>query len=339
MAIAKYQRQYKPRQFYPFNIKSSTKKMKPSLRLQDTAIRYFLEVSKHGSISEASIHLNVAPSAISRQIAGLEDILGADLFERKPRGMELSTAGEMLAVYARKNALESDRVVAEIEALQGLYKGRIKLACSEGFAMDFLPRLIANFRKQYNGIHFHIHVSAPADVSKRVSHGDADIGITLTIAPAKDIYVVYRQPSPIMLLVHPNHPLAKKKSITLSQLQPYPIALAETNTTVRQVFDICCSNLNLLFEPVLESNNIAALNHFSQFEGGAHFGGEISGRHQIASKNLVAIPIRDQGMNIRNIEVQVLSGRTLPPAVKVFLNYLVEKMQFEDSLNNTNKQP
>jgi DNA-binding transcriptional LysR family regulator len=309
--------------------------MKASLRLQDTALRYFLEVARHGSISEASVHLNVAPSAISRQINNLEDILGTTLFERRPRGMELSTAGEMLAVYARKNALESDRVVADIEALAGLHKGRIKLACSEGFAMDFLPRIIANFRKEYSGIHFHIHVSTPGEVSKRVSHGDADIGITLTIAPAKDIHVVYRQPSPIMLLVHPNHPLAQKKSITLSQLQPYPVALAEPNTTVRQVFDICCSNLNLLFDPVLESNNIAALNHFAQFEGAVHFGGEISGRHQIANQNLVAIPIRDRGMNIRNIEVQTLSGRTLPAAVKVFLDFLVEKMKSEVDLKNT----
>lgn len=306
--------------------------MKASLRLQDTALRYFLEVSKHGSISEASIHLNVAPSAISRQISGLEDILGVALFERKPRGMELSTAGEMLAVYARKNALESDRIVGEIEALEGLHRGRIKIACSEGFSMDLLPRTMVSFREKYTGIHFHMHVCAPAEVSKRVSHGDADIGITLSLSPVKDINVVYRQPSPVMAVVHPNHSLAKKKSVSLLQLQPYPVALAEESTTVRQLFDICCSRSNLLFEPVLESNNMATLNHFTMFEGGIHLGGAISNRHKVLNNELIAIPIRDRGMDIRNIEVQTLSGRTLPAAVKVFLDYLVEKMKQEENM-------
>ncbi|SBS29605.1 HTH-type transcriptional regulator GltC [Marinomonas spartinae] len=309
--------------------------MKAALRLQDTALRYFLEVARYGSISEASLHLNVASSAISRQINSLEDILGTTLFERRPRGMELSAAGEMLAVYARKNALESDRVVSEIAALEGLNRGHVKISCSEGFAMEFLPRNIANFRKQHQGIHFHINVSSPAEVSRRVSHGDADIGVTLNLSPAKDIKVAYRQPSPVVAVFHPTHPLAHRKTVTLAQLQPYPIALPEENTTVRQLFDICCSRLNLLFDPVLVSNNMATLNRFTTYEGGIHLAGEISMRHQLASNELVAIPIRDRGMDIRNIEVQTLTGRTLPAAVRVFLDYMIEKMQFEENIEPT----
>lgn len=308
--------------------------MKASLRLQDTALRYFLEVARYGSISEASLHLNVASSAISRQINSLEDILGTTLFERRPRGMELSAAGEMLAVYARKNALESDRVVSDIAALEGLNRGHVKLACTEGVAMEFLPRCIANFRKKHEGIHFHINVSSPHEVSRRISHGDADIGITLSLSPTKGIQVAYRLPSPVLAIVHPNHPLSKKKSVTLAQLHPYPIALPEEDTTVRQLFDICCSRLNLLFEPILVSNNMATLNRFTTFEGGVHLAGEISMRHQLAKNELVAIPIRDRGMDIRNMEVQTLTGRTLPAAVRVFLNYMIEKMQFEESIES-----
>jgi hypothetical protein len=61
-----------------------------SQQLQDTALRYFLEVVRCGSISEASQRLNVASSAISRQISSLEETLDTVLFERRPRGMVLS---------------------------------------------------------------------------------------------------------------------------------------------------------------------------------------------------------------------------------------------------------
>ena len=57
------------------------------MRLQDTALRYFLEVVRTGSVSEAATWLSVSPSAVSRQVATLEDLLGVPLFERRLRGM------------------------------------------------------------------------------------------------------------------------------------------------------------------------------------------------------------------------------------------------------------
>ena len=54
----------------------------------------------------------------------------------------------------------------------------------------------------------------------------------------------------------------------------------------------------------------------------------------LATEKLVAIPIRDKGMDIRNIEVQTLSGKTLSSIVKKFLEYLIDKMQFEEGISN-----
>ena len=100
-------------------------------QLTAPAIRYFLAVAKCGSISEASAHLNVATSAISRQISALEDQIGTPLFERKPRGMTLSAAGELLAAYARKIQLDTHRVIGEIDALEGLQKGKVIVVSTE----------------------------------------------------------------------------------------------------------------------------------------------------------------------------------------------------------------
>ena len=122
--------------------------------LLSPALRYFMEVARCGSIREASLHLNVASSAISRQITALEVQLGSPLFERRSRGMALSTAGELFAVYARKIQLESDRIVGEIDALEGLQRGCVSIATTEGFAMDFLPYIIGRFQKKFQGIQF-----------------------------------------------------------------------------------------------------------------------------------------------------------------------------------------
>lgn len=296
-------------------------------QLQDTALRYFLEVVRCGSIREASQRLNVAGSAISRAIAQLEELLGVQLFDRHARGMVPSVAGEVLAVHALKSAHDAERVVHDIQALQGMQRGRVRVAATEGFAMEFLPRLISDFMQPHPGIQFHLGVHPPAECTRRILHGDADIGITMSRTPENGIQVEHTQPSPIVAVMRPGHPLLRFKQISLSQLRAYPIALPEPDTTVRQLFDIACSRQRLNFEPVLTSNYISSLFGFLRHhQDGVTIAGEISIRYQVERGEIAWISLRDRGLDLRNIEVQTLTGRTLSSAAQAFLKFLKARL-------------
>lgn len=297
--------------------------------LQETALRYFFEVARCGSLTEASERLHVAASAISRQIAGLEQALGTPLFERHPRGMVLNAAGEILATHARRASLDAERAVKEIMALQGLRSGKVRIAASEGFANEFLPPLIVAFRVQNEGIVFELNVESPAQVAARVRDGDADIGLKFSRAPDKEIKVEYRQPAPVLALMRHDHPLARSRSVTLASIRAYPVALPAPDTTVRQMIDVECSRQQVLIEAVLTSNNMTTLHNFVVHGGGISISGEVSVRHLVAAGLLVAIPIRDRGMGLRYIEVQTLAGRSLPQAVQSFLGYLKQHLSGE----------
>ena len=295
-------------------------------RLQETALRYFLEVARCGSLTEASERLHVAASAISRQIAGLEQALGTALFDRHPRGMVLNAAGEILATHARRASLDAERAIKEILALQGLRSGRVRITASEGFANEFLPPLIVAFRAQNEGIVFELNVEPPAQVSARVRDGDTDIGLKFSRAPDKEIKVEYRQPAPVLALMRHDHPLAQSKSVTLAGMSAYPLALPAPDTTVRQMIDVECSRQQLPMEAVLTSNNMTTLHNFVVHGGGISISGEVSVRHLVAAGLLVAIPICDHGMGMRYIEVQTLVGRSLPQAALSFLDYLKQRL-------------
>lgn len=127
-----------------------------------------------------------------------------------------------------------------------------------------------------------------------------------------------------MALVSPGHELAAKKHLTLAQLQRYPLALPSPETTLRQLFDICCSRQNLAFESIFSSDYTEALINFAMLGGGVALAGEISVRYRIYQQRVVAIPIRDQGMDSRFIEVQTLANRTLPSATQAFLAFINE---------------
>ncbi|RKR06829.1 DNA-binding transcriptional LysR family regulator [Kushneria sinocarnis] len=295
--------------------------------LMGTGLRYFLEVVRCGSVSEASQRLSVAGSAISRQITRLEQELDTVLFERHPRGMVPSAAGELLAAHARRSQLDTERVADDIQALAGLRRGKVRLASSEGFAIDFLPGLIAAFREHYSGIQFDLHVNTAEQATRRVLEGDADIALTYSLAPRSGVHIAYRQSSPIHAIMAPDHPLADREQVSLAQMHPWPIALPETTTTLRQLFDVCCSRRQLLFEPVFTSNFTEALTSFALLGQGLTLSGELTVRRRLALGRLMAVPIRDPGMDARQIQIQTLAGRTLPRAVNTFLDFLRSAME------------
>ncbi|CAB3826778.1 LysR family transcriptional regulator [Achromobacter piechaudii] len=302
--------------------------MNPQI-LQEVALRYFLEVARCGSVSLAAERLEVAPSAVSRQIARLERELGTLLFERRSRGMALNAAGELLAAHAKRAQQDVDRVTGDIMSLRGLRQGLVRVVCTEGFVHDLVPAAIAQFRKQYAGIRFTLDVCSQREVPVRVRDGAADIGITLSLTSHWDVRVELRMPAPVRAVVAADHPLASLQEVSLAQLMAYPLALPDADSTLRQLIDISCSRQQLLCEPVFSSRSVDALVAFAGAGGGVAFCGELAIRYRLRGKLVVAVPLRDREMNERHFEVQTLAGRVLPEAAKAFIASLRTQLQAE----------
>lgn len=291
--------------------------------MQNNALRYFLEVARTGSLTKASERLYVAVSALSRQIAKLESEMGTPLFERRPRGMVLSEAGELLAAHARRTLLESERVTDEIRGLTSGGRATLRVASSEGVANDFLPQVFARFRQSYPQTHLQLNVAAPSEATRRVREGTADIAVCFSLAPEKDIHVHYAQRAPIFALVRDIHPLAGREAVSLADLLPYPLAISEPGVTIRQLFDIGCSLEGLLFEPVFVSNYHAALYSFVQTTDAVMLTGYLTVRGRLKSDRVAAVPLSNPELHQRTLQVQTMAGRTLPGAVNAFLDLVI----------------
>jgi len=291
--------------------------------MQIAGLRYFLAVAQTGSIAAASSQLNVAASAISRQIANLEAELDCVLFERRPRGMVPSPAGELLAAHARQALLRTEQVVAEIQELQGLARGFIRVATSEGFALDLLPNAIAEFHALYPGIRFELQMLPPAQVTQVVAAGDADIGVTFSLSPTSLVRVVYDNLVPMIALCVPGHPLAGRAAIQIADLAAYPIAVPTLDTTARQVFEAACLAEGIVIEPTLTANLLSALLPFVRRTKGLALMSALSVQTPIRLGELVSIPVRSRMSLMRGIQVQVMRERKLPHAVQAFLRQFV----------------
>ena len=288
--------------------------------MQSTGLRYFLAVARTGSIAAASAQLNVAASAISRQIANLEAELDCVLFERRPRGMVPSPAGELLAQHAHQVLIRSEQVVTEIRELEGLARGLIRVACSEGFSLDIVPNAIAAFHAAHPGIRFEVTVQPPAQVTQTVAAGDADLGITFALTPTAQVEVLYDGQVDMLALAAPDHPLARAPALRLVDLLHYPVALPTRDTTLRQVFDAACAHEGLTVEPVLTANKLSARSR------GLALMSALSVRTPLRLNELVSLPIQSRASLARGIKVQAMRDRRLPRAVRAFLRQLLDAL-------------
>jgi DNA-binding transcriptional LysR family regulator len=299
--------------------------------LLPTPLQYFLEVARTGSISEASERLHVATSAISRQIAKLEQDVGAPLFERRPRGMVLSEAGEILAAYARRSSLEAEQVLAEVHGVHALSRSTVKIASSEGFARELLPEAITTFREKHPGVRFRLNVTGPTAATQQVRDGTVDLAVTYSLAPEKDIKVEYSQQQPIYVLMADDHPLAKRADVDLAELLEFPLALPNEDTTIRQLFDIYVALEGLSFEPAFVSNYSGALQSFTRLRGGVTLIGSLTVRRRLKIDRLAIVPIRNAELRRRSVQIQSMARRALPPAVRAFLTHLIELIREPDT--------
>ena len=123
------------------------------------------EIAKAGSIRQAAEKMNITASAMNRKVQDLESEIEALIFERRPRGVKETAAGEMFVRYARSQIADADRLNSQVEDLRGLRRGPVKIACSQALAYDFLPSQVGAFRVDNPRLVFDVkrmdHNSAP----------------------------------------------------------------------------------------------------------------------------------------------------------------------------------
>src|SRR5271163_4930744 len=121
-------------------------------------LNYVDEVARSRSIRGAAERMNVTASAVNRRIADLEEELGAPLFERRPRGVRLTAAGEVFVNFLRQHNGDVERMKSQIEDLKGMRRGTVRIACSQALALEFLPREVAAFRERFSSVSFEVRV-------------------------------------------------------------------------------------------------------------------------------------------------------------------------------------
>lgn len=281
-------------------------------------LRYFHAVSRTRSIRKAAEQLNVAQSAVSRQIKNLEEELGVQLFDRHARGVRLTDAGEILADYTHQVFLGLEHTRSEIDGLRALRRGTISVGTVEAGIASFLPRVIDAFQQDYPAVKLNLLVRGTQGVVDTVLADEADIGVAFHTPDHLNLEVLASRPQPLNAIVRPEHPLAGRKHLKLAEVAGERLALPGPTFGIRQLVDEIQRKSRLRLEPVLETNSILSLVAFARSGAGVTFLPFFAVKEDVEAGRLIAVPLSDPPARRPTIDVIAHAGRRLPFAAQEF---------------------
>ncbi|WP_422038591.1 LysR family transcriptional regulator [Roseibium sp.] len=298
-----------------------------SRNLYSPAMRYFMAAAEAGSIRAASRELNVASSAVNRQILWLEDALGMQLFDRVGRRIRLSQAGELLLAHIRRTYSDFEGTVAELDALKGLRRGSVSIASVESVSEKLLPALISSFRKRYPGIHVSVSVSSSQDAAAKVEAAEADVGFTFDPPENSALTVAFEHELVIGALMSPMHPLAKQGRLGLHDCLKYPVALPAEGLSLRTRLDLVRSRIPGASRTYVEANSLRLMRALAREEDVIGFQTMIGCEDDLASGSLVFRPLTDAPLQADRLCVITSSLRALALAPGMFFDHAVLTMK------------
>jgi DNA-binding transcriptional LysR family regulator len=255
-------------------------------------LEVFLTVARERRFSRAAEKLYRTQSAVSQTIHKLEEELGESLFDRSSREGILTDAGQVLLTYAerllnlRQDAHES---LAELRELQ---KGKLAIAANEFTALYLLP-VLAEYRRLHPMIRITVQRALGSRIPDDVLRHSAEMGVLSYKPEEPHLHSVVTYLDELVLVVHPRHPLASSKQVSIRQLGVESFVAHTVSSPYRekvlQTFQKYKTPLNMDLElPALQ-----AIKQFVALGNGVALMPEISVETEVARGELVRIPVRE----------------------------------------------
>lgn len=292
---------------------------------------YIDAIARAGSIRKAAETLAITSTALNRRLLSFEEELGVPIFERLPRGVRLSTAGELLIAHIRHQVSDFEKLRSQIADLSGQRRGHVQIACSQALLPFFLPEQISRYRHDHPAVTFGVSVRDRAAAEQALVDLSADIALIFEPVRLREIQVLVTVRQPLHAVMAEDHPLAGREVVRLRDCAPFPVALPTAHYGVRHLIDLALHRSSVDLLVAVESDSFEFLRRLPRRE------------HLVSFQIPVGLPIQspDEGIVSRKVDTRdvpegllylcQLRGRTLPVAAAKFAAQIEAVLETEHS--------
>lgn len=286
-------------------------------------LNYFVAVTEAGSIREAARRLNISASAVSRQIVQLEEAVGIPLFERLGSRLRISAAGTVLLRHCTTTLRNLEATVAEIDALQELRTGIVRVGTVESASISMLPKTVELFAAAYPLIHVGVVVASAEAVADSVAEGRVDIGFAFNPLHTDRFTIHLRKQYSLGAVVAHGHGLAKAKKVSLTECLNFPLVLPARGLSIRTTLNRIIGRHANELRAFVETNSLNFMNRLVRSGKFVGIQTQLGIEEPLKAGELVFVELAEPGIGVEEFALITGAHASLNLAAQAFLQHAV----------------
>jgi DNA-binding transcriptional LysR family regulator len=289
--------------------------------MQVESLKVFCDLAETESFTKAAQINNVTQSAVSQQISSLERQFKSLLIERSKKKFRLTREGQVLYEYSKQIIQSYDSLHNRLQEIKDIISGTIRLATIYSIGLHDLPPYLKKFLKLFPTVNVHVEYRRANQVYEDVLSNVVDLG--LVAYPTKDakLELVPLRKDVLVLICHPQHHLAKHKSVKLSQLSGEKFVSFEPDIPTRKAIDKILKDHNVTVQTVMEFDNIETVKRAVEIEAGVSIVPQATILQEVNKQTLAELRIEGAEL-YRPLAALYKKNKVLSPAMKQFLHIL-----------------
>jgi DNA-binding transcriptional LysR family regulator len=289
--------------------------------MQVESLKVFCDLAETESFTKAAQINKVTQSAVSQQISSLERQFKSLLVERSKKRFRLTREGQVLYEYSKQIIQNYDSLHNRLQEIKDIISGTIRVATIYSIGLHDLPPYLKKFLKLFSTVNVHVEYRRANQVYEDVISNVVDLG--LVAYPTKDpkLELVPLRKDVLVLICHPQHPLAKSRTVKLAQLAGQKFIGFEPDIPTRKAIDKILRDHGVEVETVMEFDNIETVKRAVEIEAGISIVPQATIVQEVAKQTLAEVKI--EGVELfRPLAAIYKKNKVLSPAMKQFLHIL-----------------
>src|SRR5262249_16904207 len=261
--------------------------------MQIESLKVFCDLTETESFTKAAQINGVTQSAVSQTISSLERQFKSLLIERSKKNFRLTAEGEVLYDYSKQILQTHDALHSKLQEIKEVISGNIRVATIYNIGLHVVRGYLKKFFKNFPTVNVHVEYRRPNQVYEDVLGNVVDLG--LVAYPMRDpkLEIVLLRKDPLTLICHPQHPLAKQKSVKLKALAGQKFVSFERDIPTRRALDKLLKDHGVTVEHVMEFDNIETLKRAVEIDSGVAIVPQETIRQELHNQTLASVRIED----------------------------------------------
>ena len=291
--------------------------------MQIESLKVFCDLAETKSFTKAAEINKVTQSAVSQTISTLERRFTSLLIERSKKNFRLTPEGEVFYDYSKRILQTCDALQSKLQEIENVISGNIRVATIISIGLHVLPPYVTTFLQRYPTVNVHVEYRPDDQVYESVLGNVVDLG--LVAYPTRDprLEIVHLRTDTLVLICHPQHPLAARKSVKVKALSGQKFISFERDIPTRRALDKIFKEHRVTVEQVMAFDNIETVKRAVEIDSGVAIVPRETVTQEVANQTLAAVEL-ENGAYSRPLAVIYKKNKVLSPAIKQFIALLKE---------------